>query len=118
MTMDSFRNECIAVLVGRQHYQEFMQLCEDDGILWTSGEFPTTQHIDLTESTCVDFDLDRALGWHGDSNRGLMYADEDYYREHDYKVVTYDEFILGYDGHDVVKVDDNQLIAMIEACSR
>ncbi len=83
---ERFKNEKIAVNVRSQkQYDDFMKMCEEQGLKWWSGVLPTEQNIYnyWEEETCINLN----------NLSNLSYSDINYYKDNYYKIITYKDFI-------------------------
>ncbi len=98
-----FKNEKIVINVRSQkQYDDFMKMCEKQGLKWISEDLPTTKnhYNKYKENTCIDLNnLSR-----------LSYDDINFYKNKCYKIITYKDFIkegnIKYKIGDRVKVVD------------
>jgi hypothetical protein len=60
-------------------------MCEEQGLEWNGGDLPTKYNIynDYEEETCINLN----------NLKGLSYCDINYYKVHDYKIITYKDFM-------------------------
>lgn len=83
---ERFKNEKIVVNVRSQkQYDEFMKMCEEQGLRWSTGYLPTKQNIynNYKENTCIDLN----------NLKCLYYCDINSYKNDGYKIITYEDFM-------------------------
>ena len=84
--IEIFKNEKIVVNVRSQkQYDEFMKMCEEQGLKWGSGDLPTKQNIynHYKENTCINLN----------NLEELSFDDIGYYKNEGHKTITYEDFI-------------------------
>ncbi|HHX69281.1 MAG TPA: hypothetical protein GX708_14695, partial [Gallicola sp.] len=83
---ERFKNEKIVVNVRSQkQYDDFMKMCEEQGLQWNSGDLPTEINVynRHQEDTCITVA----------NFNSLFYLDIDFYKNNDYKIITYKDFL-------------------------
>jgi len=81
-----FKNEKIVINVRSQkQYDEFMKMCEKQGLKWRSWDLPTKNNYynECKEETCINLNY----------LKELSYFDIDFSKNEGYKIITYKDFI-------------------------
>ena len=85
-TMKDFITQPIAVRVGQKYKEEFLKMCEAEGLKWKDGTTAAT-------FTPFRYGDNLTIGYNVPGEpKGLGYAEARAYREHDIKVVDFKDF--------------------------
>lgn len=112
--MDRFMNGEFAVHTGESNYSAFIQVCEEHDLVWSISEAGSVNaransHVPsgLDENSCVDF------GVHDGASDGTLFHDKlSFYRNNEYKVVEFDDFMSEH-AQVQCDIDDADIMAMI-----
>lgn len=83
---ERFKNEKTVINVkSKKQYDEFMKMCEEQGLKWGSGSFPTQEsyYNKYKEETCINLN----------NLRGLSYDGINFYKAYGFKIITYKDFM-------------------------
>lgn len=100
---ERFKNEKIVINVrSPKQYDDFMKMCEEQGLKWSGGNLPTKQYYYnfYKEETCINLN----------NLKELSYCDIDFYKNYGYKIITYKDFMKKSNQFTKSDLKDNHIV--------